>query len=35
LIEKLVTKECLFNQESIDIIYEREKFVIDMMGYSF
>jgi hypothetical protein len=35
LSEKMVTKECLFNQESIDIIYEREKFVIDMMGYSF
>ena len=35
LSEKVFSKDSLFNQESIDIIYEREKFIIDMMGYSF
>lgn len=29
------TKENLFNQETIDYIYEKEKYVIDMMSYSF
>lgn len=35
LSEKVFSKDSLFNQESIDIIYEREKFIIDMMGYTF
>jgi len=30
-----VTKEYLLNQESVDIIADREKFVIDLMGYNF